>query len=146
MFIGEYRYSIDNKGRVVLPPDFRALLKGKIFIIKGFEKCLFVYDEDEWAVQQKRYSGLSDFGEKARKLKRLIFSGMIDVSLDKQGRVKISQPLLQYAGINKEVVVVGVNNKIEIWAKEKWDEFLGDNEDQIELLAEELDSKLQDQD
>ena len=146
MFIGEYRYSIDNKGRVVLPPDFRALLKGKIFIIKGFEKCLFVYDEDEWDVQKKRYSGLSDFAEKARKLKRLIFSGMIEGTPDKQGRVKISQPLLQYAGINKEVVVVGVNNKIEIWAKENWNKFLDDNEDQIELLAEELDAKFQEQD
>ena len=141
MFIGEYSYSIDSKGRVVLPPDLRANLCGRVYVVKGFERCLCVYDESEWERQKQGYARLSDLGEKARKLKRLIFSGMIEVSPDKQGRVKISQPLLQYANIDKEVVVVGVNDRVEIWAKERWQQFLADAEPDIEQLAEELNAQ-----
>lgn len=143
MFIGEYSYTIDAKGRVVLPPDFRSNLKGRIYVVKGFERCLCVYDEAEWERQQQGYSQLSDLGEKARKLKRLIFSGMIEVSPDKQGRVKISQPLMAYAEIDKDVVIVGVNDRVEIWAKERWQQFLDSSEPDMEQLAEELNSQKQ---
>lgn len=145
MFIGEYSYSLDDKGRVVLPSVFRSSLKGNIFVVKGFEGCLRVYDEDEWREQQKRFSQLDDFDSQARKLKRLIFSGMNEVSPDRQGRIKISSALLSFAGIDKEVVIVGVESFIEIWAKERWDSFIDECGDQIDVLAGEVRSSEREQ-
>jgi MraZ protein len=144
VFIGEYSYSLDDKGRVVLPSGFRADLKGTIYVVKGFEGCLRVYDEREWSIQQQRYAGLSDLNEKARKLKRLIFSGMNEVVPDRQGRIKISQALLSYAGIDqeKEVVIVGVDTHIEIWARQRWEQFINSYDQQIDVLAEDIDSDL----
>ena len=142
MFIGEFFYTIDNKGRVVLPVGFRSGLKGDLYVSRGFEKCLCVYDEHEWRKQHEQLSRMSEFGQDARNLKRLIFSGMNEVTFDRQGRIKISQPLLTYAGINKDVAIVGVNNHIEIWAKERWVRFLTDNEANLEALAEQVDSKI----
>ncbi|MCB1195105.1 division/cell wall cluster transcriptional repressor MraZ [bacterium] len=142
MFIGEFFYTIDNKGRVVMPAGFRSELKGKLYVSRGFDRCLYVYDEHEWQAQQERLVKMSEFGQEERNLKRLIYSGMNEVSFDGQGRIKLSQPLLNYAGIEKDVAIVGVNSRIEIWDKAKWELFLAQNEADIERLAGHIDSKI----
>ncbi len=135
MFIGEFVYSVDNKGRIVLPPAFRSLLRGRIYVMKGFEHSLAVYDEREWEKLQKKYAELSEFEVSHRNLKRKIFSGTTDVVLDKQGRIKVPQVQLAHAEIDKEVVIVGVYTHIEIWAKERWDAFSNSDENEIDILA-----------
>lgn len=142
MFKGEFTYSLDDKGRMVLPSAFRAHLRGTIVVVKGFENNLYVYDEDEWKKQEKVYAGLSDFKGNARKLKLLVFSGICEVLPDKQGRIKVSSSLLKYAGVEKEVVMVGMVNHVEIWAKERWGEFLSSYEAKIGELAEEVQSSI----
>ncbi len=145
MFIGEYSYTVDAKGRVVIPPVFRDNLKGRIYLVKGFERFLSVYDEHEWDIQQKSYAGLSEFGSNARNLKRLVFSGMSEVSPDKQGRIKIAPPLMDYSCIKKDVVIVGVDNHVEIWAVEEWKRFLDEYESNLGTLAEKLNGNTQDE-
>ncbi len=145
MFIGEYSYTVDSKGRVVMPPAFRDNLKGRIYVMKGFEKYLSVYDEHEWNIQQKSYAGLNEFGSSARNLKKLVYSGMSEVSPDKQGRIKIAPPLIEYSCIEKDVVIVGIDNHIEIWATKEWKRFLEEYESNLGNLAENLNGKTQDE-
>ncbi len=141
MFIGEYNYSIDNKGRVVIPSEFRPELGEVMYLGRGLDKCLFVFDEEECKLLQQKYAALSDLNENARNLKRLIFSGMVKVSPDGQGRIKVTPPLMQYAEIKKEVVIIGAESRVEIWAKELWDKLMTEKGNDIGALAEIIDSK-----
>jgi len=142
MFIGEYNYSIDSKNRVVIPSEFRPELGDTMYLGRGLDKCLFVFDEQECRLLQQKYSALSDLSENARNLKRLIFSGMVRVSPDSQGRIKITPPLMQYSSIKKEVVIIGAENRVEIWAKELWDKLISEKGNNIGSLAEIIDSKI----
>jgi len=142
MFYGEYEHSLDGKGRVIIPAKFREIFKEryveKFYITRGLDQCLFVFTEEVWRVQEKKFRDMSFTRTEARKFNRLYFSGASDVVCDKQGRVLIPDYLKTYAGIQDQVMVIGVSDRIEIWAKSKWQEFIDTNKDSFEDLAEKL--------
>jgi len=142
MFYGEYDHTIDKKGRIILPSKFREASKAhyieRFYATRGLDKCLFVFAEDEWKQQEQRFKGMPFTKLEARKFNRLYFSGACELACDKQGRVLLPGYLKEYAGIKRDVVVVGVSNRIEIWAKEKWKEFYETSKESFEEVAEKL--------
>ena len=142
MFYGEYEHSLDNKGRVIIPAKFREIFKEhyaeKFFLTRGLDQCLFVFTEEIWKSQEKKFRDLSFTKSESRKFNRLYFSGASEVICDKQGRILVPDYLKKYAEIKEDVVIIGVSDRIEIWAKEKWGNFVSDNIGSFETLAEEL--------
>ena len=117
MFIGEYGHAIDAKNRIILPSKFREDLGDSCIMTKGLDGCLYVYPRDEWAILEEKLKSLPLTSKDARAFVRFFFSGANEMTFDKQGRTLIPQNLMQYAGIVKEVVSIGVSNRIEIWSK-----------------------------
>lgn len=142
MFYGEYEHSLDRKGRLIFPSKFRQVSKEnyieRFYITRGLDKCLFVFTEEEWKLQEQRFKSLSFTKAEARKFNRLYFSGACDIIPDKQGRVLIPKYLKGYAGIEKQVVIVGVANRIEIWDAKSWKEFYEKTQSAFEDIAEKL--------
>lgn len=138
MFVGKFNNSIDSKGRVIVPAKFRYELGASCIVAKGLDTCLTVYTEEEWnKFVTEKLAPLPDSNEGARKLKRYFFSSANNCEVDKQGRVKIPQELLDFAGITKELVTIGSNNTIEVWSKEEWDKQLDDESGEL-LNASEI--------
>ncbi len=142
MFYGEFEHNIDKKGRLIIPSKFREIYKDrytdKLYITRGLDKCLFLFTEEEWKLQEKKFKDLSFTKGEARKFNRLYFSGASEVVCDAQGRILIPQYLFDYAFIKDEVMVVGVSDRVEIWSKEKWKSFFDDSIESFETLAEKL--------
>lgn len=142
MFYGEYEHSLDNKDRVIIPAKFREIFKEhyveKFFITRGLDKCLFVFTEETWKAQEKKFREMPFTNAEVRRFNRLYFSGACEVVCDKQGRILIPNYLKQYGEIKEDVVIIGVSDRIEIWAREKWKEFFEQNKDNFENLAEKL--------
>ena len=142
MFYGEYFHNIDRKGRLILPAKFREAAKSnfidKFFVNRGLDGCLFMFPEEEWRQQEQKFKSLSITKQQARTFNRLYFSGAVEAVADKQGRILIPQFLKDFAGIKRDVMVIGVSNRIEIWAKERWQEFYGSNQPMFEQIAEQL--------
>jgi len=142
MFYGEYEHSLDKKGRIIIPAKFRANMKDnyveKFYITRGLDKCLFMFPEDEWKQVESKFRTKSFTKQDSRQFNRLFFSGAIDVSPDKQGRILLPNYLKEYAGIKKDIVVVGVSSRVEIWSKEKWHDFYNNSKDTFEQIAENL--------
>ncbi len=142
MFYGEYFHTIDRKGRLILPSKFREAAKGnfieKFFVTRGLDKCLFMFSEEEWRAQEQKFKNISFTKQEARIFNRLYFSGAAEVVPDRQGRVLLAQYLKDFAEIKKDVVVVGISNRIEIWAKDKWEEFYGNWRQSFEQIAEKI--------
>ncbi len=136
MFIGEYQHSIDDKGRVIMPSKFREDLGDKFFITKGMDNCLFVFPQEEWDRIDEKITALQLADKRARGLSRLFYSGAIDGSLDKQGRTLLPNNLREYAGITKDVVIIGVSKRVEIWDKEKWEEYNNNDTFNYDTLTE----------
>ncbi|MBR4908495.1 MAG: division/cell wall cluster transcriptional repressor MraZ [Acidaminococcaceae bacterium] len=120
MFLGEYRHSLDEKGRLFIPVKLREALGKTFFICKGFDHCLMIYDERQWQLFTEKLNALSMGQKMNRDIKRFFFSGADEFSCDKQGRVLLSASLREYAGITKDTVIVGVGDKAEIWSAEQW--------------------------
>jgi MraZ protein len=138
MFMGEYHHSIDMKGRMIVPSKFRDEL-GEMFIItRGLDQCLFGYPLSEWALIEEKLKGLPLTKKDARAFTRFFFSGATESELDKQGRINIPTPLLQYAKLEKECVVLGVSNRIEIWSKQIWEDYFSQSEDSFAEIAENM--------
>lgn len=138
MFMGEYHHSIDNKGRMIVPSKFRDDL-GEMFIItRGLDQCLFGYPLSEWALIEEKLKGLPLTKKDARAFTRFFFSGATESELDKQGRINIPAPLLQYAKLEKECVVLGVSNRIEIWSKQIWEDYFSESEESFAEIAENM--------
>ncbi|MBI3313141.1 MAG: division/cell wall cluster transcriptional repressor MraZ [Candidatus Omnitrophica bacterium] len=142
MFYGEFEHALDNKDRVIIPARFREIFKEhyaeKFYITRGLDRCLFVFTEESWKTQEKKFREMPFTKTESRKFNRLYFSGASDVVCDKQGRILIPSYLKEYAAIKTDVVIIGVSDRIEIWSKEKWKEFYQSNHDQFEDLAEKL--------
>lgn len=142
MFYGEYLHSIDRKGRLILPSKFREVAKSnfieKFFITRGLDKCLFMFSEEEWRAQEAKFKAISFTKQEARTFNRLYFSGAAEIAPDRQGRILVPQYLKDFAEIKRDVMVVGVSNRIEIWAKEKWQDFYGNSRPSFEEIAEKL--------
>ncbi len=142
MFYGEYEHSLDKKGRLIVPSKFREIFKEhyaeKFYITRGLDKCLFVFTEEEWKAQERQFKDMPFTRQESRQFNRLYFSGACEVACDKQGRILVPQYLKEYAEIKQDVMIVGVSNRIEIWAKEKWKEFFKNSMGSFEDLAEKL--------
>ncbi len=142
MFYGEYEHALDKKGRLIIPSKFRDIAKAsyieKFFITRGLDKCLFMFGEEEWKSQELKFKNLSFTKKESRSFNRLFFSGTTEMEFDKQGRVLIPKYLKDYAGIKRDVMVIGVSNRIEIWAREIWQEFYKTQQGSFEEIAEKL--------
>lgn len=120
MFLGEYTHTLDDKGRLTLPAKYRAELAVGLIVTRGIDKCLFVFPMSEWQALSGKLSALPLTDPQAREFQRLIFSGASDTELDKQGRVLLPQYLREYAGLDGDVIVAGLNTHMEIWAPDAW--------------------------
>ena len=142
MFYGEFSHSIDRKGRLILPVKFRETAKEhfveKFYITRGLDNCLFMFAEEEWRTQESKFKSMPFTKLESRKFNRLYFSGAVEITFDTQGRILLPQYLKDFAQIKKDVVIVGVSNRIEIWAKDKWLEFYGNSRQSFEEIAEKL--------
>ncbi|MCG2714435.1 MAG: division/cell wall cluster transcriptional repressor MraZ [Candidatus Omnitrophica bacterium] len=142
MFYGEFEHSIDRKGRLILPAKFREVAKAqfveKFFVTRGLDKCLFMFSEEEWRSQENKFKTMSFTKQQSRTFNRLLFSGAQDVAFDKQGRILLPQYLKDFADIKKDVMIVGVSNRIEIWAKDAWNDFYKNSRQSFEEIAEKL--------
>ena len=122
LLIGEYEHSLDAKGRLIMPSKFREDIGEKFIITKGLDGCLFAFSTNEWKKFEEKLSTLPISNKDARIFTRFFFAGAIDCELDKQGRFLISSSLREFAGFEKDVKIIGMNSRIEIWSKEKWQE------------------------
>ena len=142
MFYGEYEHRLDKKGRIIIPSKFRDSSKENyvenFVITRGLDTCLFMFPEEEWKSQESKFKALSFTKREARKFNRLFFSGAVEIVPDKQGRILIPSYLKQYADIKKEIVLIGVSSRIEIWSKERWGNFYQETKDTFEDVAEKL--------
>ena len=138
MFLGEFQHSLDAKGRVTLPAKFREALADGLVITKGMEKCLFVFSRSEWPSLQDKVQSLSLGTKDARQFSRIFFGGATEEELDKQGRVLVPEHLRQYAELDKDAIIVGVSNRLEVWNKENWDAYVREAESSYVEIAEEL--------
>jgi len=134
MLIGEFTHSIDEKGRVRIPKNFRDELGETFYITKGFEKCLFVFPEAEWKDFMARLQDNNFKDENIRRMQRFFTGSAMPITLDGQGRTVISQALRSFAGLEKEVSLVGMNDKIEIWSTDRWNAY-NEEEDDIASVA-----------
>ena len=137
MFIGQYNHSVDAKNRISIPSKFREELDGKFIMTKGLDGCLYVYTMNEWKKLEQKLSSLPLTNKDARAFVRFFFSGASEIEIDKQGRALIPQNLKEYADVKKEIVSIGVLSRIEIWSKEKWNEYNESNID-YDSIAEEM--------
>ena len=142
MFYGEYEHAIDRKGRVIIPAKFRDVFKEqqveRLFLTRGLDSCLFLFTEEEWRLQESRLKSLSFTKAEARRFNRLYFSGAAEAELDRQGRLLLPKSLKEFAEIKRDLVIVGVANRIELWAKEKWEAFFQSARPTFEEIAERL--------
>lgn len=137
MFMGEYNYTIDDKGRLTIPSKFREKLGSNFIVTRGLDKCLFVYPKEEWDNVISKYKELPNTKD-ARAFMRFFLSGADQNDFDKQGRINIVSSLKSYANLTKDCVIIGVNERIEIWDKESWNKFITDNEENLSDIAEKL--------
>ena len=121
MLIGEYEHSLDAKGRIIMPAKFREDIGEKFIVTKGLDGWLFAFSLEEWKIFEQKLRALPISNKDARAFSRFFFAGAIDCELDKQGRFLISSNLREFAGFEKDAVIVGMDSRIEIWAKEKWE-------------------------
>lgn len=142
MFYGEYSHSIDKKNRLIIPAKFREPLRDHhietFFITRGLDHCLFVFTPHEWNLLIKKFKEQSLMKGKSREFMRLFLSGACMVECDKQGRITLPQKLLKWAEIKRDVVVIGVLNRFEIWDEENWHRFETEKEKSYEEIAESL--------
>ena len=138
MFIGEYHHNIDEKGRLIMPSKFRNDLGETFVITRGIDSCLFVYPKESWNNITSKLNELSFTKKDVRSFQRFFLSAATICEFDKQGRVSVTSPLADYADLTKECVIIGVNDRIEIWSKENFDKFLNDNIDNVSDIAEHL--------
>jgi len=142
MFYGEFEHALDRKGRLIVPSKFRDALKEhyieRFFITRGLDKCLFMFGEDEWKTQEQKFKSMSFTKSEHRRFNRLYFSGACEVVPDKQGRILVPSYLKNYANIKKDVYIIGVSNRIEIWSRDVWKEYYSVSKDSFEEVAEKL--------
>ncbi len=138
MFMGEYHHTIDEKGRIIVPAKFRGELKEQFVVTRGLESCLFVYSMEEWNNIVKKLNTLPFTKKDARNFSRFFLSGATIVELDKQGRINIASTLTSYAGLEKDCIIIGVGERLEIWNEKTWNEFLDTNIEDMSMIAENL--------
>jgi len=138
MFIGEYTYSIDEKKRLAIPAKFRLALGKKAVLTRGIDNCLVIYPLEEWIKLAKKLESLPASQTDARAFARIMLAGAVDVGLDKLGRILIPDYLKNYALLKKNVTIIGLSNRIEIWDEKRWLEYKEKTEREIGDMAQRL--------
>lgn len=138
MFIGEYRHSLDVKGRIIVPAKFRDGLGDKFVLTKGLDGCLFAYSKEEWANFEEKIKSLPLTNKDARAFVRFFFAGAVECEIDKQGRTLIPPMLREHAGLNKDLVIIGVSSRVEIWSQDKWYSYSEAEDLEADELAEKM--------
>lgn len=142
MLIGEYSLTLDDRGRIIIPSKFRDDLEESFVMTKGLDGCIFVYPKTEWQEISKKVRSLPLSSKEARSFQRSFYSKAVESTLDKQGRVVIPQGLREHSNLTKDVVIVGLDVRAEIWSREKWDEMDEDFESSYEENAKSLDGEV----
>jgi len=142
MFYGEHEHTIDKKGRLIIPSKFREAFKEydveEFYITRGLDKCLFMFTESEWKTQESKFRSISFTKSEARRFNRMYFAGASQIECDKQGRILIPRYLKDYAAIKRDVMIIGVSSRIEIWSKEAWSSYYDNSKESFEDIAEKL--------
>jgi MraZ protein len=138
MFIGEYNHSLDPKNRLIIPAKFREQLGEAFVMTKGLDNCLFVYSINEWSIVEEKLKSLPMTNKDARAFVRFFFAGASECEIDKQGRTLVPSNLKEYANIDKDVVIIGVSTRMEIWSLEQWNKFNNDADISYEDVAEKM--------
>ena len=139
MLLGTHEHTIDDKNRLTLPAKFRQAFADGLVISRGFERCLFAFRREDWDRRiESRIAALDPLSEETRRIERFFFSGAAEAELDKQGRVMLPGHLIEHAGLGREVVVAGVNDRLEIWDRAAWRKELAEVEGRAEHVAERL--------
>ena len=138
MFLGEYQHSIDDKGRLIIPAKFREALGTEFIVTRGLDNCLFIYPVEEWQQLEQKLKSLPMMKADARAFARFFFSGAAECEWDKQGRVNVPSHLREYAKLDKECIVIGVSNRVEIWDKATWEQYTVQSQQSVNEIAEKL--------
>ena len=138
MLMGEYHHNIDDKGRLTIPSKFRFDLGDKFVITRGLENCLFAYSEADFKKIVERLEQIPFTKKDARQFMRFFLSGATLVEFDKQGRINITSPLISYANLEKECVIIGTGDRLEIWSNDNWNNFMDSTKDSMSDIAEGL--------
>ena len=136
MFMGEFKHNIDPKGRLIMPAKFREELGDKFIVTRGLDGCLFGYPQKEWEVLEDKLKEMPLAKKDARAFVRFFYAAATESELDKQGRINLPASLREFAGLEKECVVIGVSERIEIWSQEKWQSFSEETAENFDELAE----------
>ena len=142
MFSGRYEFTLDDKGRLSIPAKFREILSANYdlkLILSNLDSCIVGYPDKEWIALQEKISS-APVNKESRAFLRFFYSGVSECPIDRLGRVLIPQSLRNYAGIKKNVVVIGMNRKLEIWAEEAWAELVreatSDRDKMVDIVSE----------
>lgn len=138
MFMGEYRHSLDDKYRLIVPSRFREELAGRFVLTRGLDTCLFGFPMDEWRRQEQMITQLPMTMADGRAFSRLFFSGASECELDKQGRAVVPAHLREYAKIERDIVIIGVSSRFEVWSADGWDAYMSRMSGSYEAIAEKL--------
>ena len=138
MLIGEYEHSLDVKGRLIMPSKLREDIGEKFIITKGLDGCLFVFSQTEWIKYEEKLKTLPLSNRNARDFVRFFLSGATECEIDKQGRFLIAGNLREYANMEKDVVIIGVGTRLEIWNKDKWKNYNSDENISADEIAENM--------
>ncbi len=138
MFIGEYHHTLDDKGRLAIPIKFRASLAEGAVVTRGLDRSLFLYTKSEWEALASKLASLPIGQADTRAFARLMLAGAMEVEIDKSGRVLLPEYLRTYAGLQKNAVVAGLYNRMEIWDEETWKTYASQTEKQGNDIAERL--------
>ena len=137
MLMGEYHHIIDEKGRLTIPSKIRYELGDGFVITRGLDNCLSIYPKVEWNSIIEKYKLLPQTKD-VRNFMRIFLSGATVLEFDKQGRINIPSTLIEFANLTKECIIIGVNNRIEIWSQDNWNNFIKVNEDNFSDIADNL--------
>ena len=138
MFIGEYAHSVDAKGRVIMPVKLREDIGEKFIVTKGLDGCLFAYSQEEWNNFEQKLKSLPLTNKNARDFVRFFLSGAVECEIDKQGRFLIPANLRNYAVLEKEIVIIGVGTRIEIWDRKEWNQYSSNDNISADEIAENM--------
>ena len=138
MLIGEFHHNIDDKNRLIIPAKFRDEIGDKFVLTRGLDGCLFIYSLSNWEKIVDKLKNLPFTKKDSRTFMRFFLSGATICEFDKQGRININTSLIEYAKIKKECAIIGVNDRLEIWALEDFNNLMDDNKDNLSDIAENL--------
>jgi MraZ protein len=138
VFLGDHQHTLDAKGRVSLPAKFRGEMTGRIVVAKGLDNCLYVYPAEDYQASLATLLDGNDFDPRKRQVRRLFMAGAVETELDSAGRVSLPANLREYANLGKELAVIGVGDRIEIWDAEAWSAYNGDATENAAVLAQGL--------